>query len=288
MLIEKKKKPASILQKIVFGIVFLLFAVYAATILYTGIYMLFTALKTNPEYVDHKFALPQDWLFENFGRSFKALKINRTNMIEMLINSLWYTAGGTVLTVACSTTLAYVVSKYKFFGRNLIYTISVVIMILPIVGSLPASYKLIKTLQLDNSPFILITFCSGFGFNFIVLYGFFQNLSWSYAEAAMLDGASDFKTFLNVMMPQAMPSIVSLLILSSIGTWNDYQTPLLYLSRMPTLSVGLFEFEKSMELAGDYPTLFAGMIFSTLPILLIFIIFQETIMSNTVAGGLKG
>ena len=288
MLNVKKRKPKSVLQRIVFGVVFLLFALYAATILYAGVYMLFTALKTNPEYVNNKFALPQDWLFENFARSFKTLKVYRTNMIGMLFNSLWYTAGGTILTVACSTTLAYVVSKYKFFGRNVIYTISVVIMILPIVGSLPASYKLIKSLQLDNSPLILVTFCSGFGFNFIVLYGFFQNLSWSYAEAAMLDGASDFKTFLNVMMPQAMPAIVSLLILSSIGTWNDYQAPLLYLSKMPTLSVGLFEFEQSMKLAGDYPTLFAGMFFSMLPILLIFIVFQETIMSNTVAGGLKG
>lgn len=288
ILVIKNKKPTTVSRKIVFSVIFVLFLLYAATLIYAGVYMLFVAVKTQPEYVLNKFSLPKRWLFSNFIKSFEALEVNGTNSLGMLINSLWYTVGGTLITVTCSSTLAYVVSKYKFFGRGTIYFISVIIMILPIVGSLPASYRLITSLGINNSPLILITFANGFGFNFIVLYGFFQSLSWSYAEAAFLDGASDFYTFIKVMIPQALPAITSLIILSAIGTWNDYQTPLLYLGKMPTLSVGLYEFNLLMELGGDYPTLFCGMIISTIPILLVFIIFQETIMSNTVAGGLKG
>ncbi len=283
-----KKKPISLAQKIVFGFVFVLFSIYALSILYVAVFALFSALKTNNELLQHMFDLPQKWLFENFIDAFDKLKHNKTNAIGMIFNSIWYTAGSTLLTIACSTTLSYAVSKYKFFGRNAIYTVSLVIMILPIVGSLPATYKLIKTLGIDNSPALLITSCSGFGFNFIVLYGFFQNLSWSYAEAAFIDGASDVRTFLQVMLPQAMPAIVSLVILSAIGTWNDYQGPILYLQNMPTLAVGLFEFEKSCKQNMQFHILFAGLIISIIPILIIFIIFQETIMSNTVAGGLKG
>ncbi len=285
---KRRSAPKSVAQRVVFGIVFVLFALYAATMLYAFLFALFSALKTHEEFVNHMFDLPRDWLFSNFGNAFTKLKVNRTDMIGMIWNSVWYTAGGTVLSVACATTLAYVVSKFKFVGRNLIYAISIVMMVLPIVGSLPATYKLIKGLGLDNSPAILVTFCNGFGFNFIVLYGFFQNLSWSYAEAAYVDGASDFKTFAGVMLPQALPAVVSLVILAAIGIWNDYQGPLLYLSNMPTLSVGLYEFNNNMKYNSDYPTLFAGLLISILPILAIFIIFQETIMSNTVAGGLKG
>ena len=275
-------------EKVVFAIVFALFSLYAFTIFYAFGFLIFSALKTHEEFVFHMFELPQNWLFKNFILAFDKLKVKNTNMLGMLFNSTWYTLGGTLLSVGCAATLSYVVSKFRFFGRNLIYAVSVVVLVLPIVGSLPATYKLVKEMGIDNSPLYLLTFTSGFGFNFIVLYGFFKNLSWSYAEAAYIDGASDFQTFIKVMLPQALPAIVSLIILAAIGLWNDYERPLLFLSNMPTLSVGLYEFNLDMKYNGDYPTLFAGLFIPMLPILFIFIVFQSTIMSNTVAGVLKG
>ena len=179
-------------EKVVFAIVFALFSLYAFTIFYAFGFLIFSALKTHEEFVFHMFELPQNWLFKNFILAFDKLKVKNTNMLGMLFNSTWYTLGGTLLSVGCAATLSYVVSKFRFFGRNLIYAISVVVLVLPIVGSLPATYKLVKEMGIDNSPLYLLTFTSGFGFNFIVLYGFFKNLSWSYAEAAYIDGASDF------------------------------------------------------------------------------------------------
>lgn len=285
---KKKIVKKTIQEKVVFAIAFILFVLYAFTIFYAFAFLIISALKTNEEFVLHMFELPKQWLFGNFVSAFEKLQVRRTNMWGMLVNSAWYTIGGTLLSVGCATTLSYVVSKYSFWGKNLIYAISIVVLVLPIVGSLPATYKLVMGLGLDNSPFYLIVFTSGFGFNFIVLYGFFQNLSWSYAEAAYIDGATDFQTFIKVMLPQAMPAIVSLLILAAIGLWNDYEKPLLFLSNLPTLSVGLYEFNIDMQYNADYPTLFAGLFISVIPILAVFILFQETIMSNTVAGGLKG
>ena len=275
-------------EKVVFSIAFILFALYAFTIFYAFGFLILSALKIHEEFVFHMFELPQNWLFKNFILAFDKLKVKNTNMLGMLFNRAWYTLGGTILSVGCAATLSYTVSKFRFFGRNLIYSISVVVLVLPIVGSLPATYKLVKEIGIDNSPLFLLTFTSGFGFNFIVLYGYFKNLSWSYAEAAYIDGASDFQTFVKVMLPQALPAIVSLIILAAIGLWNDYERPLLFLSNMPTLSVGLYDFNLDMKYNGDYPTLFAGLFISVLPILIIFIVFQSTIMSNTVAGGLKG
>lgn len=183
---------------------------------------------------------------------------------------------------------AYALSKYQFPGRSAIYATAIFVMIIPIVGSMPSFYILVNTLHITNSPFFLITAASGFGFNFIVMYGFFKNISWSYAEAGFIDGAGNWRVFLSIMIPQAKPAIVSLFIIACIGSWNDYMTPLVYLPDFPTLSTGLFLFKATSPTSNDEPVYFAGILVSMIPILILFVLFQETIMSNMVAGGLKG
>ena len=131
----------------------------------------------------------------------------------------------------------------------------------------------------------------GFGFNFVMVYGFFRSISTTYAEAAQLDGASDFTVFIKVMIPQVMPSLIAIGIISAINYWNDYFTPYMYLRQFPTVAVGL---QKLVDLA-EYGTdgasvtvLFAAMLISIIPPVAVFVAFQKTIMENTVAGGLKG
>ena len=275
-------------QKIVFAIVFVLFALYAITLIYPFIWAFLSSLKTHTEFIMNRFSFPKNWIFRNYVDAFVQLQVNGNNMIVMLLNSLWLTVGGTLISVASSTVLAYVVNKYKFPGRNLIYAISLIVMILPIVGSLPAAYRLLNQLRLTDSVFLLLTYTGGFGFNFIVMYGFFSNLSWSYAEASFVDGGSDFYTFVRVMLPQARPAIFALMIIAAIGVWNDYNTPLLYLPHFPTIAVGIYQFELNIIYGGSYPILFAGMLLSMLPVLILFIFFQDTIMGNMSVGGLKG
>lgn len=169
-----------------------------------------------------------------------------------------------------------------------LYFIAIFTMIIPIVGALPAQYKLMYDLHIANSPLFLISYTGGFGFNFIILYGFFKSISGTYAEAAKIDGAGNHVVFWRIMMPQAKAPIVSLAIIACIGVWNDYQTPILYLSDFPNLASGLYEYESNMMRLANYPVYFAGVLISTVPILFVFIAFQKTIMNNVVAGGLKG
>lgn len=273
-------------QIIVFTIAFLIFTLYAFTLLYAVGWAVLASLRPRQDLLNYPFSFPSRIVFSNYAQAFKGMQVKGVGMLLMIINSIWYSVGGTFLNVACATTLAYVVSKYKFFGRKVIYTVAVVVMVLPIIGSLPATYKLIRTLNLHNSPLILLTFTNGFGFNFIVLYGFFSNVSWSYAEAGLIDGASDFTIFNRIMLPQAIPAVLSLFIIAFIGVWNDYQGPLLYLENMPTLSVGIYLYQE--ETQHNPHILYAAIVLSMLPVVILFVCFQETIMTNTVAGGLKG
>ena len=90
-------------------------------------------------------------------------------------------------------------------------------------------------------------------------------------------------------MPLVAPLIMSLFVIQFIGVWNDYQTPMLYLKKQPTLSYGLYMFEQNMQYRGaNWPIYFAAVIMALLPIIAIFIAFQNVLMENTVAGGLKG
>ncbi len=162
-------------------------------------------------------------------------------------------------------------------------------MVVPIVGTLPAQVNMMETLHLDDSFFGVMFLYSGcFGFNFIMLYSAFNSISWSYAEAANLDGASRFKIFFKIMLPMAKGPIIACCILQAITLWNDYSTPYLFMPSHYTLAVGLYELQSEFIGIGNYPMLFCSVIIGLIPVLIIYTCFQKQIIENTNAGGLKG
>ena len=107
----------------------------------------------------------------------------------------------------------------------------------------------------------------------------------------MIDGAGHAAVFFKVMLPLIRPCLFALAIIMFIGQWNDYYNPYMYLRERPTLAVGIYQTSFDITTGAnsyDYPGLFALMIMATLPIIILFSVFQKTIMSNTIAGGIKG
>lgn len=287
---HKKAIKDSMGLRITKVIVFVIFVMYALTLVFPFVWMLYNSFKTNQEFFKDVWAFPSN--FANGWTNFKTaitMKKSNSTILTMTLRSVLLTLSGTLLSLISASTISYVVAKYKFKGRNLIYMIAITIMIVPTIGSTSATYKLINNLGLyDNYLAILLLYSGGFGFQFLLLYGVFKSISWSYAEAAMVDGASDFKIFTTVMVPMAMPTLVPLAIMDIISLWNDYFTPYMYLKGKPTLAVGLQSMVSQMEYSANWPALFMLMIISMIPILIIFIVFQKQIMANVTAGGLKG
>ena len=281
-----KKAPT---RKIIFTVVFILFVLYAAGLLCPLLYGFSISLKENGRaFMRDPVKITWPFYFRNYAEAFKSLKLGETNFFMMIFNSLWYAAGSTFFTLVASTCVAYVVSKYKFRGRNFIYSAALVIMMIPIYGNLPAQYKLYNTLHFIDSPLLLITAFSGFGVYFIYIHAFFKSLSWSFAEAAFIDGAGNLKVFLSIMVPMLLPSLSALAIMNFVSVWNDYSGPLIWLPNMPPLASGLYTYEFDMRYTANQPVYFAGVTLSILPALAIFVAFQNTIMSNVYTGGLKG
>ncbi len=273
-------------EKTILTIVFIIFSIYAFTLIFPFVWSLINSFKTNQEFfnIDNAWKLPQNFSFDNYINVFR-----ETGIVSMFLRSLYLVVVGTALSVFMSSSAAYVVSKYEFKGRNLVYTIAITVMIIPTVGSLSATFRLVHNLGIYNNLFVYPIFYGGaFGFGFLLFYGFFKGIPWTYAEAAFVDGASHFQVFFKVMLPQIRPAIISFAIIQGINIWNDFFGPFMLIPDQKTVAVGLQDLVNVMQYQAMWPMLFAAMIISAVPVIVIFLVFNKTIMENTIAGGLKG
>ncbi len=280
-------------EKVVYVSVFLLFALYTVAMVFPFIWLMYNSVKSGYNYEEdydnfRLWALPFEWRFSNYIKAFQELKFEDTNLFGMIFNSVWYTAVVVIEGVFFSACTGYCLSKYEFKLRGAIYFIAIFSMTIPIVGSLPASYKLSGDLRILDTPLQPILSCAGgFGFNFLIMYAFYKNMPWSYAEAVFIDGGNDFKAFFKVMLPMAKAPMITLAIISAISCWNDYTSIILFMRSYPTLAAGLYMVKLKMD-PRDQPIYYAALLLAMLPILIVFSAFSEQIMKNMSVGGLKG
>lgn len=292
---KKKNKSKSLLErrfgadKVLFTIVFIIFVIQALSLFLPVFWMLISSLKGRWEY-DHgnPFAFPEKWEFDNYVQAFSMLSAGDTSFWGMIWNSIWYTVIVTGLGAFVPSVTGYVMSKYRFPGRHLIFTVAITCMVIPIVGNTASFMKLVAALGINDTPlFAVITSLGGFGGSFLVYYGFFNSVSWSYAEAAEIDGAGDFLVFFKIMLPQAMPILLTYSITGAITNWNEYNTMILYLPSYPTLASGLFEYQSNAVRGADYPVYYAGLLISMIPTITLFALFSNRVMTSISLGGLK-
>lgn len=274
-------------------IAFIAFSFYSLSLLFPFVWMLLNSFRKVSEwqtiiYYKDYLSFPKEFDFSNYITILN-IDLNGETLISMLFYSVVLTVLGTIINVFFSACAAYVLAKYKFKGRQVIYALAIFSMVVPIVGTLPSQVKFMETLNIDDSILgVLYLYSGAFGFNFILLYSAFEGISWSYAEAAQMDGANHFQIFFKVMIPLCKGPIISCCILQAITYWNDYSTPFLFMNSHKTLAVGLQAIQSELTSSGQYPLIFAAMIISILPVLILYACFQKKIISNTVAGGLKG
>ena len=269
-------------------IVFILFAIYSVTLIFPFIWCFYNSFKANDEFFGNVWSMPQTWLFQNWAEALK-LSVSGVNIVGMFGNSILITVVNTGISIFMSAMTAYIIAKYPFRGSNAFYTTALVLMMIPSVGSMAATYRLYNDLGLyDTYAGIIIGAFGGFGSSFVLLYGFFKNLDWNYAEAAFIDGADDYVVFFRIMLPMALPGLTSVGILSAIGVWNDYFTIYMFAPSKVTIAVGLQGLVTQMQFRANYPLMFAVMIMSIIPVVAVFAAFQKTIMENTTIGGVKG
>lgn len=283
----KSKKKFSV-YRMVKPVMFAVFVVYSVSLIVPFLWMLINSFKSVGEFNSGNiFGFPTEWSLGNLGEVLEMETGNGQTILDMLLMSVITTTLGTIISVGLSTIAAYVVAKYNFPGKKLILGAAIFTMVVPIIGTLPAQVRMLETFNMMDSLIGVLFLYSGcFGFNFIMLHSSFETISWSYAEAAQIDGANRFQIMFRIMLPLAKGPIIAVCILQAIVLWNDYSTPFLFMNSHKTLAVGLQELQQGHT--SEYPLVFSAVMVAVIPIFILFACFQKTIIRNTVAGGLKG
>lgn len=246
-----------------------------------------TAFKTSEEYQQtNVMELPQSWL--NFGNFVDAFQ--RANMGKGFVNSVIVLVCVLVVSVFVGTQLAYVLNRFKFPGNNLIRNLFLFATLLPGVAMQVSVYQIMNNLNFINSLYgYIIMMCGTDVISIYIYIQFFENISESLDESAIVDGASYFTIFYRILLPLLKPAIVTSCILKGVGTYNEYYAANLYLQdkkTLPTVATSLYTFVG--PLGSQYNLICAGVIISLLPALILFITCQKQIYSGLTAGSVKG
>lgn len=279
-------------------ILYVIVAVYCLSMVYVLLFGLINSLKdaTDFEWLN-PFGFPHKefgWKFDNYSKVLKEFKVSSMSMggeevgfMGMFVNSLLYAVFMSLLSMATQIMVAYAIAKYDFRLKPLLYGVAVIVMLLPIIGSLASEVQMADTFNFRNNLLgICLMKCKYAGLYFLVFYATFRSVSWTYAEAAQIDGAGHLKIFIEIMLPLIKSTVFAVFILLFIEFWNDYYTPMIFLPQSPTMSYGLFVFQTDNR--ASQPIQLAACLLTCLPILVLFVVFKNQIMGNVTMGGLKG
>ena len=279
-------------------VLYVIVTLYVISMIYVLFYGLLNSVKDSTDFFrGNVFGLPKKefgWHFENYAQVLEDFKVtdisgNDVYLLEMFFNSLAYAVLMSLFCMATQIVTSYAIAKYNFKLKPVLYGVAVVVMLLPIIGSLASEVQMADAFGFtDNLIGVCIMKCKYPGLYFLVFYATFKGVSWTYAEAAQIDGAGHFKIFLQVMLPLIKSTIFAVFILLFIEYWNDYYTPMVFLPNKPTLSYGLFRFQSDNNTSTSPPIQLAACILACLPVLVLFAAFKDKIMGNVTMGGIKG
>jgi len=249
-----------------------------------GLYMLSLSFMDNPQLFSGR-VVPWPPHPENYPRAWVASNIGR-----LYWNSIYVSTVSMVVTVAISALAGYGLGRIRFAGRGVVYGIVLVGLTIPLQIALIPLFMNLRMLGLINTPLALIGPYTAFGLAFgtYIMKGFFQGLPRELEDAARLDGAGELSIFAWVMLPLTRPALATVAIFIFLQNWNEFLFALTFITegRMRTLPTGIYALLSS-EFYGNYPILAASLVLFSLPVLVLYFLFQQQFIEGLTAGALK-
>lgn len=239
------------------------------------------------------FGFPKVWKIENYVSVFKDIEMaaqpgKTVGFFQILGNSLLYAIGCAFFKTLVPCLTAYSCAKFNFKTSKIVYTIVLITMIVPIVGSLPSELKVAYALGFHNHIWGLWIMAANMqGLYFFVMYSAFKAMPMGYSEAAKIDGANNGQILVKIALPLIKNLFLTVLLINFVEYWNNYQSPKVYLPYYPTLGYTLFYYFNSNKFDVVAKVIALAFIVAS-PVLVLFLIFQDRLMGNLTMGGLKG
>ena len=208
--------------------------------------------------------------------------------IRWLINTVFMSVASMLITCLTAAMAGYVLAKKRFWGRTIIFSLVVCAMALPKQVILIPLLREMSALGLYDTIWAVIFPIVGWPFGVFLLKQFAEGIPTEMVEACRIDGASEWRTFTDVMFPMIKPGVGACAIFTFINSWNDYFMQLIMLTSSKNLTISLGIATMQGESSTDYGLLMAGAALASVPIIIVFLIFQKYFTKGITMGAVKG
>ncbi|MCQ2453601.1 MAG: carbohydrate ABC transporter permease [Clostridia bacterium] len=269
--------------KVLYGFVLFLCLVMTVIALFPLIWVCLAGFKDLKEFVSSTSLLPSDFNFGMFTTTWDQLGIAKN-----YLNSLFSVAGSVVCAIVFNGLLGYGLGILKPKGYGVVKKLVMLSLLLPTTISIVPLFMNIQKLGLGNS-FLPLWLSFGANAMYVVLFiQFFESLPHSIIEAARIDGANQLQTFFSIVLPLSKPICTVIAIFAVNAAWSDFLLPYLVLrgGQLQTVMVRLFVFSTEQTVNAD--TMMRSVVFSMIPPIILFFIFQKQLTENAVSVGIKG
>ncbi len=257
----------------------------AVIILYPIYFMIVTSFKTKMDYVINKLGLPHQLVFSNYLTAFHG-----KSFALWLINSAIVTVGAVTISTIIAALAAFSFSRIDFAWKERIFNFIISLMAIPpAVMIIPLFISAVK-MHLVNTHFGAILIYSGMmiPFSIYLLRNFFVTIPQAIVDSALIDGCSNFRAFVQIILPLSAPALITLIIVNTLWVWNELFIALIFLQKteLRTLMVGLTVFRGRFKI--DQPVIMAGLLISAIPMILLYLFGQRFFIRGMATGSLKG
>ena len=280
-----KKMKKSPVEKLISIITYILLSFFAIMCLYPIFWLLLASFKTNKELYMNPWGMPAAWSFVNYQNA-----IVKGNVLIYCGNSVIIAVAAVIAISFLATMVSYALTRMQWKLSELVYNIFLAGMMIPIYAMIIPLFSMFKAMGiLDTYLAVIIPHIAvGLPMGIFIICGFMRSIPRELEEAAIIDGASIYQCFGQIILPITRASIVTVAVVQFINVWNDLLLPRIFLtsSKKMTLPVGLTNFQA--QYSTDYVGMIAAVIITIVPSIIVYVILHKQIMEGMVAGAVKG
>jgi len=262
---------------------YLVLILLACSCLVPFFWIILSSFKSRTEIYTSAFGVPKLFLLENYENCWY-----RVNILQGLMNSLIYCSVAAVLILVLSSMASYILSKH--IKSRLLFLYFILGIMIPIPSVLIPLFVMISKMGLSNTGAGIVVIYTAINMSIavLILVPFFHGVPDEIEESAVIDGCGVIRRFFMIMLPLVKPALATVAIITFIGNWNDYLLAMVFLAqrRIQTITIKVFTLKDQFD--PDFGMVMAGLTVAVIPVIILYIIFQERIVTGMIAGSLKG
>jgi len=247
------------------------------------LWTLMTSFKTTSQIFASPFSLPDGLHLENYTGAWTTAGIG-----NYFVNTVIVVGAALVIVMVLGAMCSYVLARFQFFGSRAIYYLMLAGLTFPIFLAIVPLFFTLKNFGILNTlPGLIITYVAfALPFTVFFLFSFFRALPGEVAEAAAIDGAGEWQTFFRIMLPMARTGFATVAIFNFLGLWNQFLIPVALNTNVDNyvLSQGMAAFASQAGYAVDFGQLFAAVVITVTPVLIVYILFSRQLQGSVSQG----